>query len=402
MRLQPAAAHPQESGLKAVRTVPRNALAWHLITGEYPPQNGGVSDYTRILARELAGAGDRVEVWAPFSSAPDSNEEGVAVHRLPGRFGPRALVALDAALSRNHGRILVQYVPHGFGFKAMNFPFVFWLYARRRRLDISVMFHEVAFPMGWSRPLRHNLLGASHRVMAATLARSARRVFVATDSWERQLHRWLPQECPIVCLPVVSNVPVIDDREAIAGVRRRYQAGARPIIGHFGTCSGGIAALLDEVVPSILDQVSGASMLLIGRGGAGYHDRLLGRCPRFEDRLHAVGGLSERDASVHISACDLMLQPYPDGITTRRGSAMAPLSHGVAVATTAGHLTESLWAASESVAISPVSEPATLASIAAGLLNDEAARLRFGMAGRKLYEDRFHIRHTIEALRRCA
>jgi len=382
--------------------VPRNALAWHLVTGEYPPQNGGVSDYTRILARELAGAGDRVEVWAPSSSAPDSIEEGIAVHRLPGRLGPRALAALDAALIRNRGRVLVQYVPHGFGFKAMNFPFVFWLYARRRRLDISVMFHEVAFPMGWSRPLRHNLLGASHRVMAVTLARSARRVFVATDSWERQLSRWLPQGSPIVCLPVVSNVPVIDDREAIAAVRRRYQAGAGPIIGHFGTCSGGIAALLDEVVPSILDVVLEASMLLIGRGGAGYRERLLGRWPRFEGRLQAVGGLSERDASVHISACDLMLQPYSDGITTRRTSAMAPLAHGIPVATTAGHLTEAFWAASESVAISPVSEPEALASIVAGLLNDEAARLRLGAAGRKLYDDRFHIRHTIEALRRCA
>lgn len=355
------------------------------------------------MARELVGTGDRVEVWAPSSGAPDPNEEGIAVHRLPGRFGPRALVALDAALSRNHARILVQYVPHGFGFKAMNFPFVFWLYARRRRLDISMMFHEVAFPMGWSRPLAHNLLGASHRMMAAIAARAARRVFVATSSWERQLRRWVPHGRPIVCLPVVSNIPVIGDREAIAAVRRQYQAGgARPILGHFGTYGAGIAALLDEILPPILDQVPEASTFLIGRASAGYRDRLLGRCPRLKGRLQAVGALSERDVSVHISACDLMLQPYPDGITTRRGSAMAPLSHGVPMATTVGALTESFWAASGSVAASAVTEPETLASIAAALLNDEAARLRIGMAGRKLYEDRFHVRHTIEALKRCA
>jgi hypothetical protein len=26
-------------------------LRWHIITGEYPPQPGGVSDYTRLVAR---------------------------------------------------------------------------------------------------------------------------------------------------------------------------------------------------------------------------------------------------------------------------------------------------------------------------------------------------------------
>jgi len=354
------------------------------------------------VARELVGAGDRVEVWAPSSGAPDPAEEGIAIHRLPGHFGPRALIALDSALGGNRGRILVQYVPHAFGFKAMNFPFVFWMYARRRRLDISVMFHEVVFPMGWSRPLRHNVLGASTRMMAAIAAHSARRVFVATSSWERYLRRAVAQGRPIVCLPMPSTIPVIEDRDAIASVRRRFQAGAGPIVGHFGTFGAGIAALLDEILPPILDRVPAASTLLIGRASAAYRERLLGRYPRLESRLHAVGELPARDVSVHIGACDLMLQPYPDGISTRRTSAMAALSHRVPVATTVGHLTEPLWAASGAVAASSVSEPATLAEQAAGLLNDEAARMRLGNAGRRLYEDRFHVRHTIDALRRCA
>ncbi len=376
-------------------------LHWHLITGEYPPQKGGVSDYTRIVALELAAAGDQVEVWAPSSGAPDANDGGVAVHRLPGRFGPRALATLDSALSRSPGRILVQYVPHAFGFKAMNFPFVFWLYARRRRLDISVMFHEVVFPMGWSRPLAHNLLGASTRMMAAITARAARRVFVSTSSWERYLRRWMPQGRPIVCLPMPSNIPVIEDREAIETVRRRYRAGAGPMVGHFGTYGAGIVRMLDEILQPLLDQVPEASMIFIGRASEGYRDRLLGRCPRLNGRLQAIGALPERDVSAHISACDLMLQPYPDGISTRRASAMAGLSHGVPIATTAGHLTESLWAASGSVATSPVTELEAMASLAAGLLKDEAARSRLGIAGRKLYEDRFHVRHTVGALRRC-
>ena len=40
-------------------------IDWHIITGEYPPQPGGVSDYTRLVAEGLAAAGDAVTVWAP-------------------------------------------------------------------------------------------------------------------------------------------------------------------------------------------------------------------------------------------------------------------------------------------------------------------------------------------------
>ena len=46
----------------------------------------------------------------------------------------------------------------------------------------------------------------------------------------------------------------------------------------------------------------------------------------------------------HIGACDLLIQPYPDGISSRRTSAMAGLALGIPVITTTGSLTESLWA----------------------------------------------------------
>jgi len=38
---------------------------WAILTGEYPPQPGGVSDYTRLVAEGLAVGGDEVHVWAP-------------------------------------------------------------------------------------------------------------------------------------------------------------------------------------------------------------------------------------------------------------------------------------------------------------------------------------------------
>ncbi len=371
---------------------------WHIITGGYPPQPGGVSDYTRLVAIELARAGDVVNIWAPARALAGPIDAGVAVHRLPGHFGPRAIAQLDRQLSKNPGRILVQYVPHAFGFKAMNFPFVSWLYARRRA-NISVMFHEVAYPVDASQSLKHNLLGVATRKMAAIVVRAAGRIFVSTSSWEPQLRAISGTAKPIVSIPVPSNLPVVDDCLAAQVIRRRQLPAEGPIVGHFGTYGDGIAKLLDRILPAILVEVPSASAFLIGRNSEAYRERLIARNPQLGGRIAATGMLADRDASAHISACDLMLQPYPDGISTRRTSAMVGLAHGRALATTSGHLTESLWAESGAVAISPVNEPLENAGLVSHLLLDAKHRQQLGSAGRALYRSKFDISHTVAALR---
>jgi len=371
---------------------------WHIITGGYPPQPGGVSDYTRRVAVELVRAGDVVNTWAPVCGVADPIDAGVAVHRLPGHFGPRAIAILDRQLRMNPARILVQYVPHAFGFKAMNFPFVTWLYARRRA-NISVMFHEVSYPVDASQSLKHNLLGAATQKMAAIVARAAGRIFVSTSSWEPQLRALSGTAKPIVSIPVPSNLLVVEDCMAVQAIRQRHRPVEGPIVGHFGTYGDSIAKLLDRILPAILADVPHASAFLIGRNSEGYRERLIARNPQLAPRIAATGMLAAHDASAHVSACDLMLQPYPDGISTRRTTAMVALAHGRALATTSGHLTESLWAESGAVAISPVNEPLESAGLAGRLLLDPTRRKQLGAAGRALYRSKFDISHTVAALR---
>src|SRR5262249_5603390 len=166
-----------------------------VLTGEYPPNAGGASDYTRIVARGLAAAGDDVRVYAPPCRGPaDPADSGVGVHRLPGRFGPRSLLALAQLLARSPrpDRVVVHYVPHAFGFKAMNLPFALWVSCRLRRIaPVWVMFHEVVFPFRW-RPPTHALLGSVTRVMARLIAGAAERVFVSIPAWESLLTRLCP------------------------------------------------------------------------------------------------------------------------------------------------------------------------------------------------------------------
>ena len=64
---------------------------WHMITGEYPPDPGGVAGYTAAVAGALADAGAGVHVWASGdepSPIPMTPPDKIGVHRIAGRFGP--------------------------------------------------------------------------------------------------------------------------------------------------------------------------------------------------------------------------------------------------------------------------------------------------------------------------
>src|SRR2546426_705918 len=107
-------------------------MDWHLITSEYPPQSGGVSDYTHLLATGLAAEGETVHVWCPSSSGEPLQPGSVAVHRELGNISPSDLCRVGLKLNQFPAprRLLVQWVPHGYGYRSMNLPVCLWLWQR--------------------------------------------------------------------------------------------------------------------------------------------------------------------------------------------------------------------------------------------------------------------------------
>ena len=359
---------------------------WAILTGEYPPQPGGVSDYTRLVARGLEDAGDAVRVYAPCAGdVPEPSDGGVEVHRLPGRFGPRSLVELERALRGfRPDCILVQYVPQAFGWKAMNLPFALWCAARAARFaPVRVMFHEVAVPFRrW--PASHALLGSVTPVLARLVAGAAERVYVAIPAWGPLLNsgraaEWLPVPCTLE----PGTAPV-----AVKSASR---------VGHFGTYGELIAAMLIPAIGELL-RFTTADILLIGRGSREFLARLIALHPEFAGRISATGERPGPEVSAHLRSCDLLVQPYPDGISSRRTSAMAGLANGVPVVTNLGPLSEPLWTGG-AVAGPPMPDPAALARCAAELLGDPAAPAELGRRGAALYRETFAIEHTIARLR---
>ena len=116
----------------------------HFLTPEYPPRHGGVADYTHQIATELSRGGETVHVWGPAGSAAQPGS-AIVVHPDLGSFRAADLRRMSALLDAyaSPRRLVVQWVPHGYGQRAMNLPFCLWLWQRSVAGDsIELVVHE--------------------------------------------------------------------------------------------------------------------------------------------------------------------------------------------------------------------------------------------------------------------
>lgn len=367
-------------------------MQWYIITGEFPPQRGGVSDYTYQLAQILTAGNDEVHILAPACGEDDAAMRGVSVHRLPRGFGFRWLRALSRALpSPGAGEtILVQYVPHGYGWKAMNLAFCLWILRQKRR-RLFVMFHEVAYPFRRDQPLKHNFLAAVQRVMAWLTLGSAEKCFTSSEPY-RDLLRRLRPGIAVDLLRICSNVPF---------ERRRLRArrlGEVRTVGIFSNFSQEICAVLEPVVPMILAQKT-VRLLLIGPGEA-FLDAVGAKFPEVAEQISTTSFVRALDVGCHLQSCDALLQIYPDGAAAARGTLTAAIASGVPVVTNYGLQTEPIFRASGAVALAE-SNPTAIARVLERVLSDESVTRRLELAGRKLYEEQFDIAVTAAKLRQA-
>ncbi|MEO8564283.1 MAG: glycosyltransferase, partial [bacterium] len=158
-------------------------------------------------------------------------------------------------------------------------------------------------------------------------------------------------------------------------------------------------ALLDPTVERILDDDVARVMLLVGRNGASLREAITSRRPDLAPRIVATGGLEPADVSAHLDACDVLLQPYEDGVSARRGSLMAGIALGKAIVGNRGVATSEPWTSERSVLLTDTADPAELASAVSTLLADPRERQSLGDAAHRSYAGHFALDRGLARLR---
>ncbi len=377
---------------------------WHLLTGEYPPQSGGISDYTWLLAAGLAAGDEQVHVWTtPVEGITSAAQEGVMVHHSAGKWSPRDLARLGAELDSFAAprRLLVQHTPNTWGYRGLNLRFCEWLVKRKKAGDdIWLMVHEPFYPWLWRDKPTRWLLAAGQRWMLRRLLSASSRVYISIPGWEKHLRAYeTVGRRMIEWLPIFSTIPVIADDRKVAELRQGLTRSGRIVIGNFGTFGGAIGEMLLQVLPALLLSHPERVGLLLGRGGERFAARLLSHHPQLSERLFAPGELSPEQVSLNLQACDVLVQPYPDGVSSRRTSVMAGLAHGIPTVSNTGFLSEPIWAQTNCVALAATHKSSELVAEVEILLKDSDARASLAARADAVYTQNFALEHTLSRLR---
>jgi hypothetical protein len=260
------------------------------------------------------------------------------------------------------------------------------------------MFHEPYLYLHW-RP-DHIVTAFTQRAMAAILLDAATHLYLSTDTWRRYLGRIRTDAIQhAVTLPIPSSIPRVDAAQAVQATRTTAAGEASFLIGHFGSYGDHIAPTLGRVLTDLLSSDARFAALCTGAESDRFIKPLLARHPEYQGRLRASGRASAHDVSVQLQACDVLVQPYPDGVTTRRTSVMAGLANGCAVVTTDGKLTEDVWHTAGCVGLARAGDSAAIAQQVRELLSDAPSRRALQTRAGHVYEAHFALRHTVDALR---
>lgn len=342
---------------------------------------GGVADYTSVLAGALSLRGVTTHIWDP-------REPGVRQQ-------------IGTVLRREPGPVLVQYVPNAFGWRGANVPFCRWLLSLKHEgHDVRVMFHEPYFYFS-GHPLR-NALAVIQRAMAAILLRAATVCYVPTENWIRYLTPYAPRGTTFTVLPVPATVGRHRDPAREGHWRSTFLVGnARFLVGHFGTYGEHVTGVLTPIVRLLLRDRADIVVVCVGRGSNLFAESIRRSDPSAASRIVATGSVAETEVVSALRACDLALQPYPDGVTTRRTSIMAAIANDLPTVTSRGFLTEPVWSESGAAVLAQAGDADAHVSEITSLLDDEPRRLALARRGGEFYDACCSIDTTVDALLGC-
>lgn len=287
----------------------------HFISGEYPPDIGGVGDYLAALRTALG-----------------LHNSSVVTRRDVGHWDARALMWL-LRHAPSDGIVHIQYQAAAFDLLGDICLLPSLLRRLRPAVRCVTTFHDVRVPYLFPRagPLRARAVRLLARTSHAVVAADQRDL----DGLGAGAGYHVPIGANVACSPPIGY--------ARADFRRRIGLESDSLaIVYFGlpNASKGLDLLFDTF-NDVLAQQPGARLLLVG-GDPGTSDRtdvmtagrVQARLARFGERAVLTGWLPNSEASAYLLAGDVALLPYLDGASARRGSLLACAAHGLPIVST--------------------------------------------------------------------
>lgn len=351
----------------------------HLIAPSAPPRICGVGDHSFLLGQALSG---RVPTTIHCGQVdPPPTLPGLDVvadfdSRFPWTLGRAA----RSAAFRPGDAVFFQYTNFAYG----RYGFNPWLAPALRRLrahglQVATMFHETYMP---AVGVKIRMMGAWQRVFFRAVGNASDVCFFSIEPWTAKYSEWFPH-AKVRTLKVGANIPLADTT--------RERERARLGIGDDET----VLLIFGGTHPSrLFEWIVDASTAL---AAAGIRHRVVHVGPDREEvgrrlagaPLLELGILDPEDVSRALSTADIFLSPISDGASSRRGSLLAGLHHGLCCLTTAGESTDQLFHDQGGRGVVYAKDRADFSRLAVELSGDAPRRRVHGEQAASFYQAHF-------------
>ncbi len=382
---------------------PSKALSICLVTGEFPPMQGGVGDYTRELGRACVRLGHHVAVITSHKGT--WSEPGLTVYPIVGAWDFRCWGDIMRACRETAADILhIQYQTAAYGMHpAINLLPLRLRYSSRRPRTV-ITYHDLRVPYLFPKagPVRRWVTEGPAAWCDAAIVTNLEDATQLKAAGKR-FH----------LIPIGSNIstalPADYNREAW-----RASLGVSPreiLLCYFGFLNESkVGETLIRALWELSTQNRQVKLIMVG-GQVGDSDptnvayleriKALIETLSLGDHVIWTGFTSDEVVSAHLMAADICILPYRDGASFRRGSFMAALSHGLPIVTTRGPRTVTAaelgdvagdadlptLVDGENVLLVPPDDPSSVARAVIRLIANPALRQRLGTAARIVAQD---------------
>ncbi len=321
-----------------------------LITGEYPPMQGGVGDFTRELARALIELGHDVAVITSTQVDARAADPSIRIEAIVPKWTRACWPVIAEAARRLDLDVLnIQYEPAAYTMQIGVNLFPWWYRRQPNPVPIVTTFHDLLVPYLFPRAgrLRWKVVEfLARRSHAVIVTNEEDRLTLANSNLQPPTSNLQSPNSNLHLVPIGSNIPPVlppdfsRDRE-----RARWGAGANDwLVAYFGflNMSKGGVTLLRSIGLLVSDRLPARLLLIGGRTGssdpantqyAAEVERALSSLG-LRDHAQHTGYVDPAQVTAAMAAADAIALPYADGVSFRRGSLMAALAHGKAIVTT--------------------------------------------------------------------
>lgn len=323
-----------------------------LITGEFPPMQGGVGAFSQRLAQAMAGMGHEVHVVTHREARPEPSgssryslsqlkepleTDWGLLHPIGRRWGWGDISRIAEVTIRYDLQVLnIQYQAAAFNMRSPAINLAPWRLSGLAKT--AVTFHDLKVPYLFPKA------GRLREFVVRLAAKKSHGVIVTNNGDREVISQWALGKTKVAEIPIGSNIKVHEATpEEISDARRELGVSEEALLlGYFGFVNPSKGAdLLVMALEHLDDDVH--LVFIGGRTGSSDHEtneQFLARVNRdleargLTHRVHATGFLPDKETSHFLQAADLMVLPYRDGASLRRGTLMAGLAHGKAVVST--------------------------------------------------------------------